>query len=98
MKTTADKITEVTKEFGKFLLEKNKRYGDSALNPLNVFSKHIDKNNTQALNGMLIRLDDKLKRIYNADTLRENDVIDIMGYLVLVCADKGWNDFKRFLD
>ena len=43
----------------KILLEKNKRYGDSALHPVNVFSK------LPATNSIQVRLDDKLNRIKN---------------------------------
>ena len=52
--------------FKKFLLEKNIRYGNSVLEPLAIFSKHISKDNSQAMNAVLSRLDDKLKRIKNS--------------------------------
>jgi hypothetical protein len=76
----------------KILLEKNEQYGDSALNPINVFSKKNSKN------SLLIRIDDKLSRVKNSDKLRKNDVCDLMGYLVLLCIDNGWTDFDDLKD
>ena len=81
----------------KFLLEKNERYGNSALYPISVFTSFI-KTDNQALHNMLVRLDDKLKRIENADELRKNDVADIIGYLILLCINQGWNDFSDLID
>ena len=68
----------------KFLYTKNKRYGNSVLEPISIFSKHTNNNQDQALNNILIRLDDKLSRIRNSDKLRENDVADLLGYLVFL--------------
>ncbi len=92
-----DKIEIVTKSIENFLKEKNKRYGNSALEPLNVFSSHI-KGENQALDNMLVRLDDKLKRIKNSNELKKNDVADIIGYLILLCINRGWEDFSDLLD
>jgi len=92
--TEIEKTIEAIKVF---LLEKNKRYGNSALDPLSVFSSHV-KGDDQALDNMLVRLDDKLKRIQNAPELRKNDVADIIGYLVLLCINKGWGDFSDLID
>jgi len=89
---TQGKIIKACDNFRDFLLEKNKRYGDSALNPLNVFSKH------DAGSSICIRLDDKLKRIQNANELRKNDTSDMIGYLFLLCIEKDWLDFKDLLD
>lgn len=64
------------------LREKNKRYGNSALEPANIFYKG------SANDSIRIRLDDKLKRVFNSDTLRKNDLFDILGYLVLLCISE----------
>lgn len=78
---TQDKIKIICMSMQKLLLEKNKRYGDSALNPLGVFSK------LNATTSIQIRLDDKLKRIKNGpDIPRANDVCDVIGYCVLLLA------------
>ncbi len=34
-----------------------------------------------------------MARITNSDTLRQNDVCDLMGYLVLLCVENGWVDY-----
>lgn len=78
------------------LLEKNKRYGNSALEPVGVFSEHISEKNSAAINGILARLDDKAKRIQtsgrNKTGLRKNDVFDLIGYLILLCEAEDWTD------
>jgi signal transduction histidine kinase len=90
---TQYKIETVLSNFSKFLLEKNIRYGDSALKPKNIFYKG------DAINSILIRLDDKLSRIINnAGELRKNDVADVIGYLTLLCVSQGWEDFNDLLD
>jgi hypothetical protein len=62
------------------LEEKNKAYGDSALNPIRLFSK------AGAVDALCVRIDDKLSRIKNRgitpDT--EDSVTDLLGYLVLL--------------
>ena len=89
---TYSKINKVTKELAEFLNEKNKRYGDSALNPINIFNKH------DADIGLCLRMDDKISRIRNSEELRKNDIVDLMGYLTLLCISKGWLDFKDQID
>jgi hypothetical protein len=72
------------------LLEyKNKKYGNVALDPLNIFAKY---------GGIGQRLDDKLSRIKNAEELRKNDVADMLGYLVLLCKENGFENFDEFKD
>ena len=85
-------ITAVCDELCDFLLEKNRRYGNSALEPVRVFSR------AAADEGIMVRIDDKLGRIRNAQKLRKNDVVDLLGYLVLLCAQRGWVDFRELLD
>lgn len=78
------------------LLYKNERYGDSALNPKQIFYKG------DATNSILIRLDDKLGRIMaNTDkTPRMNDVADIIGYCTLLLVGMGATakDIEKFKD
>ena len=73
------------------LVEKNKRYGNSALEPINVFYKG------NASNSILIRLDDKLSRIKNSSALRKNDLYDLLGYclLLLVSFDNSNTSFEE---
>ncbi len=76
----------------KFLLVKNKRYGDSALKPVRVFSK------ASSMEQLNVRMDDKISRIMNSPEDRKNDFVDLMGYLVLKCVSEGWFDFSELLD
>ena len=91
---TQEKIALVFDGMREVVLEKNRRYGDSALSPLGCFSK------LSSDESIRIRLDDKLKRIANAPTsdLRKNDVADIIGYLSLLCVSRGWIDFNDLID
>lgn len=90
--TTAEKITSVFNSMRDLVLEKNKRYGDSALSPLGCFSK------VSADESIRIRLDDKLKRIMNSKELRKNDVSDVIGYLSLLCVSHDWINFDDLID
>lgn len=92
--TNQEKIEKVCDALKIFLLEKNKRYKNSALEPINIFSKLPPEE------GIKVRIDDKLKRILNCDTnnLRKNDIIDFMGYLSLLCILKEWLDFSDLID
>jgi len=75
-----------------FLMVKNKRYGNSAIEPIQVFS------NLPASEQINNRMDDKLLRIKNSDVERKNDFVDLAGYIELKCVEKGWLDFKDLLD
>ena len=97
-RTTADDVRDVFEGMADLIDVKNKRYGDSVMQPLGVFSSHVHHENTESLNGVLIRLDDKLKRIKNSDELRKNDVSDLIGYLGFLCVDKGWTNFDDLID
>lgn len=77
---TKDLILEVSGEVIDLLLEKNEAYGDSAVNPANIFSQG------NAVDSLCARIDDKLMRIksrgINPDT--EDTVQDLIGYLILL--------------
>lgn len=90
--TTQNDIDILFDNFKAFLLEKNKRYGDSAINPIQVFS------NKSAEDQIRARLDDKLRRIKNSDELRKNDVCDLFGYTALLMISKGWLEFESLID
>ena len=67
-----------------FLIEKNRKYGNSALEPMRVFSK-------ASVNEQLkVRADDKLARILRGDAnLEDEDVLkDLAGYLVLMLVER----------
>ena len=73
-------VSNVLIEIKDLLIEKNLKYGNSALEPLGIFSQ------LSAKEGLLVRIDDKLKRIKNGTLDRDDeDVInDLIGYLVLL--------------
>lgn len=90
-------IERTSENLTKLLLEKNRRYGDTAFVPMDVFSRHVGSYNS-AISNLLVRVDDKLGRVRNGAALRKNDVADIIGYLILLCVSMGWEDFDEFLD
>lgn len=95
-KTTQDKIEILFNTFKEFLKEKNKRYGDSALNPDNVFIKN--KTQDDSCYQIYNRLNDKISRIKNSTELKKNDISDAFGYLALLLIEKGWTEFDDLLD
>ena len=70
---------------GVVLLEKNRRYGNSALALMRVFSKAAPHE------GILVRMDDQLSRIANRKTERPrvNDLADLVGYCFLEMESQG---------
>ena len=75
---TQKKISEVCDEVKNLLLEKNRKYGDSALNPKRVFSK------ASPIEQINVRIDDKISRIMSAqDDDTEDAELDLIGYLIL---------------
>ena len=93
---TQEKIIEITEAMRDLLLYKNQKYGDSALSPKQIFYKG------DAVNSILIRLDDKLGRIManTESTPRINDVADIIGYctLYLISIGAGKEDIEKLMD
>jgi hypothetical protein len=77
---TRDLILEVSAEVTNLLLEKNNAYGDSALNPVGIFSKG------DAVESLCARIDDKLMRIKSRGITdaTEDTVQDLIGYLILL--------------
>jgi len=71
-------IAEVCDSIKDLLLEKNRKYGDSALNPVRIFSK------ADAKEQLKVRIDDKLNRLMNQQVDdNEDTVTDLIGYLIL---------------
>ena len=75
-----EEVHDILQEIEDLLVAKNEKYGNSALEPLGVFSQLSSKS------GLLVRIDDKLKRIKNGslDNDDEDVVNDLIGYLVLL--------------
>ena len=82
---TQKQISEILDSMKDLLLYKNRKYGDSAINPKNIFYKG------DSTNSILIRLDDKLSRIMNNtdEKPRVNDCCDLIGYLTLLLISMG---------
>jgi hypothetical protein len=89
---TQDQIELLFNNFKDFLKEKNRRYGDSAISPVKVFSR------VETSGQLCNRLDDKLSRIKNSDELKKNDIADVFGYTALLLIQMGWTDFEELLD
>ena len=71
-------IAQVCDDVKQTLLEKNRAYGNSALEPLRIFS-HADS--VEQLN---VRIDDKLSRVARGSEYAGDDTeLDLIGYLVL---------------
>lgn len=83
-----ERIANKCDELKELLLEKNRKYGNSALEPKRCFSK------ASAQEQILVRMDDKLSRIQNRQSDEDEDVfMDLAGYLILylVARDAGKN-------
>ena len=81
MNETELKISVVCDDIKELLIHKNRKYGNSALQPNRIFSK------CSATEQLLVRIDDKLNRIMKGAGLLANDedvVNDLIGYLVLL--------------
>lgn len=68
-----------TDRIANLLIEKNKAYGDSALNPVRIFSK------ADRTEQLYTRIDDKISRIQKGtDFANEDTIDDLIGYLFLL--------------
>jgi hypothetical protein len=86
-KQTENRITEVMRDIEKMLIDKNRAYGDSALEPARVFSK------TDTIEQLYVRIDDKLSRVQRGHEYPGDDTIsDLIGYLVLLLIAKEKNE------
>lgn len=80
---TEKDILRITKDVSDLLISKNRSYGDSALEPIRVFSKG------NATEQLLARIDDKLSRLQNGHNFPgDNDIDDLIGYLILLKISK----------
>ncbi len=81
-------IKEVTNQLQELLIKKNRAYGNSALEPLNVFSSQ------NAVDSLCARLDDKLSRIKKKglNDKTEDTLFDLAGYLILLIIAKNEQD------
>lgn len=77
--TFGEACRDVSNEIVDMLIEKNSEYGNSAIEPIRVFSR------SNAQEQLRVRIDDKLSRLSNAESVdATNDaVVDLLGYLIL---------------
>lgn len=74
-------IKEECDSIKSLLLEKNAKYGNSAIQPKRIFSKQ------NSVEQIKVRIDDKLSRIQNMgflDVSDEDTLKDLIGYLILL--------------
>ncbi len=83
-------VDRVLSEIGDMLKAKNRAYGNSAIEPIRIFSR------SSPVEQILVRIDDKLSRLMRGKDLQEvpeDTVRDLIGYLVILCiareADNG---------
>lgn len=82
-KETENQITEIMADIEGMLIAKNRAYGDSALDPVRIFSKH------DAIEQIYVRIDDKLSRVQRGHEYPGDDtILDLVGYLVLLLIAK----------
>jgi hypothetical protein len=80
-----ERISDELQQIETFLHDKNDAYGNSALDPVRVFSR------TDTAEQLRVRIDDKLSRLMRGREYPGDDtVLDLVGYLVLLrIAEKG---------
>lgn len=71
-------VRSVLQEIGDMLIEKNRAYGNSALDPVRIFSKASN------VEQILVRIDDKLSRLARGSAAGEDVEKDLLGYLVIL--------------
>ena len=89
MTETQEQISKVCEDIRLLLIKKNEDYGNSFHEPINIFSR------LSAKEGILIRIDDKLKRLKNLTTSEyeanfesiQDTVRDLIGYLILLLVE-----------
>ena len=93
---TQTMISVICDEIKTILLSKNRKYGDSAINPKRIFSK------ADPIEQINVRIDDKLSRIKSRQADDDEDPeFDLLGYLVLkmvakrLRAEAGFGSLKR---
>ena len=71
-------IIDECNELAQMLISKNSAYGNSALDPVRVFSR------SDTVEQIRVRLDDKLSRLVRGSASGEDVERDISGYLILL--------------
>lgn len=61
-----------------FLVGKNRAYGNSATEPVRIYSK------ADPVEQLRVRIDDKLSRLARGSAAGEDTTLDLIGYLILL--------------
>ena len=87
MPNTQELIAEECDRVKELLLEKNREYGNAALEPKRIFSK------SNPSEQIRVRIDDKLSRIQyeGVKNIKEDTVMDLIGYLILLRISENYN-------
>lgn len=77
-----ERITQVCDEVKALLIRKNEAYGNSAADPVRIFSR------VDSVEQINVRIDDKLSRIARGTSeakglVDEDTELDLIGYLIL---------------
>lgn len=78
--TTTDRISQKCEQIKHLLIAKNKAYGNSALDPLRIFSR------ADTIEQLNVRIDDKISRLMrgkDTENVPEDTEMDLIGYLIL---------------
>lgn len=77
-------LDDVLADLRSFLIAKNQAYGNSALEPVRVFSK------ADPVEQLRVRIDDKLSRLFRGEAAGEDTELDLLGYLTLLQVARRW--------
>lgn len=88
-------LRETVETIVELLIRKNRAYGDSAMNPVRIFSK------STPLEQLKVRIDDKLSRLAygRQDEIKEDVVDDLIGYLLIfkMQNDKAAKELQKMM-
>lgn len=84
-------IDNILSQVSNMLKEKNRKYGNSIIKPVRIFSK------ASVGEQIRVRIDDKLSRLVRGDGNNTEDTrMDLIGYLIIDAAnDQGLFDVKE---
>lgn len=74
----AEDVRAVADDAVAMLIEKSAAYGNSALDPVRVFSR------APVVEQLLVRIDDKLSRLARGSAAGEDVERDLLGYLIIL--------------
>lgn len=85
----ADELDRSLAGIRALLIAKNDAYGNSALDPVRVFSS------ADAAEQIRVRLDDKISRLVRGERAGEDVAKDLLGYLVLLDIAERMSEPRR---